>query len=65
MVELSKKILIKVSFDRYLFHKELIKALKYIDQSEDLILFREWCIIKFGQKYPQILEKVFNKNKVG
>lgn len=61
MVELSKKILIQVSFDKNLFHKELQKAVKWINESDDLQSFREWCMIEFGHIYPSILKKVFSK----
>lgn len=61
MVELSKKILINVSFDRNLFHKELTKAVKWINESDELQSFREWCMIEFGHVYPSILKKVFAK----
>jgi hypothetical protein len=59
MVELSKKILVKVSFDRHLFHKELVKALQWIKESEELNSFKDWCIREFGHVYPSILSKVF------
>ncbi|MDX1652961.1 MAG: hypothetical protein R3277_10745 [Brumimicrobium sp.] len=61
MVELSKKILVQVSFDRYLFQKELQKAVKWINKSEELQSFREWCMLEFGHLYPSILQKVFSK----
>lgn len=60
MVELSKNILTKVSFDKQLFHKELEKAVSWITKSEDLQSFKEWCIIEFGSLYPGILRKVFH-----
>lgn len=59
MVELSKKILVNVSFDRYLFQKELMKALKWIKDSDDLQAFKEWCVLEFGHLYPNIIKKVF------
>ena len=59
MVELSKKILVKVSFDRYLFQKELEKAVRWIKESDDLKSFKEWCMMEFGNVYPSILKKVF------
>ncbi|MFA5575454.1 MAG: hypothetical protein WC994_10465 [Brumimicrobium sp.] len=61
MIELSKTILKKVSFDKYLFQKELEKSLKWISKSEDLQDFKDWCIVEFGHLYPSILKKVFNK----
>lgn len=60
MVELSKKILIKVSFDQYLFQKELKKAVRWIQDSDELRSFKEWCIIEFGHLYPSTIRVVFN-----
>jgi hypothetical protein len=59
MLELSKKILLKVSFDKYLFQKELYKALKWIKDSSELQIFRDWCLIEFGDLYPQVIKKAF------
>lgn len=59
MVELSKKTLINVSFDRYLFQKELRKALKWIKDSDELQSFKDWCLTEFGHLYPSILRNVF------
>lgn len=59
MVELSKKILMKVSFDPNLFQKELGKALQWINDKEEIILLKEWCQAEFGRKYPKILKKAF------
>jgi len=61
MVEFSKNILKKVSFDRQLFQKELEKAVKWISKSEDFQSFKDWCMIEFGHLYPYTLKKVFNK----
>lgn len=60
MVELSKKILIKVSFDQYLFQKELKKSVRWIKDSEELRAFKEWCVIEFGHLYPAAIKAVFN-----
>ena len=38
MFELSKKILEKVSFDKTLFRKELIKAVKWLKPDEKTML---------------------------
>lgn len=61
MVELSKNILTKVSFDKILFQKELEKAVRWISKSEDLQSFKEWCMIEFGHLHPSVLKKVFNR----
>lgn len=61
MIELSKNILTKVSFDKQLFQKELVKAVNWISESEDLQSFKDWCMIEFGHLYPTVLKKVFSK----
>ena len=59
MLELTKKILRGVSFDAQLFQKELYKALKWINDAEEVKRFQEWCIVEFGAKYPSIIRKAF------
>lgn len=46
MLEYSKTILDKVSFDAALFHKELMKSLKYLLQPEreELLI---WCVSRY------------------
>mgnify|MGYP000657260585 CR=1 FL=1 len=58
MLELCKEILMKVSFDKVLFQKELAKSLGWI-KSEEVEGFKEWCLKTFGKKYPQILQVEF------
>ncbi|MGJ8661164.1 MAG: hypothetical protein ACSHXL_03935 [Bacteroidota bacterium] len=60
MLEMTKKILISVSFDRILFQKELNKALKWISDTEELKTFKVWCIVEFGAKYPKIVSRAFS-----
>lgn len=59
MLELTKKILRNVSFDANLFQKELYKALKWLNDAEEIRRFQEWCIMEFGAKYPNIIKKAF------
>jgi hypothetical protein len=59
MLELTKKILTKVSFDAHLFQKELNKALRWITEPEELRRFRDWCISEFGSVYPIIIKRAF------
>ena len=61
MLEFSKKVLLNVSFDKYLFQKELYKALKWIKNSNELASFRDWCYLEFGHIYPTIINKAFKK----
>lgn len=63
MLELTKKVLKKVSFDSFLFQKELNKALKWITDVEEVRKFREWCIVEFGSTYPGIIKKAFENRK--
>lgn len=65
MLELTKKILKKVSFDSALFQKELNKALKWITDAEEMQGFKEWCIVEFGSTYPQIVKSAFTVNRKG
>lgn len=61
MLEMTKKILSNVSFDRILFQKELNKALHWISDTEELKKFKMWCIVEFGAKYPNIISRAFER----
>ena len=58
MLELTKKILLKVSFDKMLFQKELKKSLKWIKKEETLLL-KAWCLATFGMQYKDVIMDVF------
>lgn len=60
MSEYFKTILAKVSFDRWLFEKELKKAIRSL-VPEEIITLRDWCYDQFGQIYESILNKCFTK----
>ena len=60
MFEYTKKVLLKVSFDRSLFRKELVKAATWLKQDEKHLL-KLWCIATFGRHYYNIIAEVFNK----
>jgi hypothetical protein len=59
MLELSKKILSKVSFDRSLFRKELAKSLNWI-HSKEKTMFQIWVLSKFGKKYKKYILEIYN-----
>lgn len=63
MFELTKKILVRVSFDPLLFQKELSKAIKWMSDSEEIQRLREWCMKEFGTVYPSIIQKAFTPQK--
>jgi hypothetical protein len=58
MLEFCKKVLTNVSFDRFLFKKELHKAIKWVKKDE-LKTLKEWCMKTFGYKYEDIILSSF------
>lgn len=58
MMEFSKQVLEKVSFDKLLFKKELIKARRWVGQSDQLVL-KAWCLATFGHMYKDVILEVF------
>lgn len=58
MLEYVKTVLMKVSFDRKLFEKELRKALNLLLPSE-IQEFKDWCYRKFSNSYEPVLNKYF------
>ncbi|MEM7161933.1 MAG: hypothetical protein AAF487_05765 [Bacteroidota bacterium] len=61
MLEFSKKILRKVSFDRQLFKKELIKSFKWLNK-EEIMALKVWCIAQFGSQYSDIIVEAFDSS---
>lgn len=57
MLDLSKQILTKVSFDRSLFRKELIKAYNILISEEKGVL-KIWCLATFGNMYRDVIIEV-------
>ena len=57
MFEMSKLILQRVSFDKTLFRKELLKALKWLKPKEKTLLYG-YCLTQFGM-YRDIILEVF------
>jgi hypothetical protein len=58
MLDYVKSILSKVSFDKKLFEKELVKAIALLLEKE-LQTLKDWCYREFGIKYRPILNKHF------
>ena len=59
MFEYTKQILTKVSFDRNLFRKELIKSIQLLKREERLLL-KVWCVATFAA-YSDVIVDVFRK----
>ena len=58
MLDYVKMILLKVSFNKALFEKELRKALKVLMPAE-VPDFRSWCYQQFARIYRKVLKRVF------
>ena len=58
MLDYAKMILLKVSFSKALFEKELRKALRVVLPAE-LPDFRAWCYQQFARIYRKVLKRVF------
>lgn len=54
MLEYSKQILRKVSFDQDIFRREFKKAIRMLMQHEAREL-QEWCIKTFGYDYCMVV----------
>jgi len=58
MLEFSKKILRKVSFDPKLFKKELHKSTRWLNKKE-LVTLKVWALTGYSQ-YRDIIKEVFD-----
>lgn len=58
MLEYTKLILNKVSFNQDLFRKELKKAKRWLNLSE-LVELQRWCVINYSHNHRTIIEEVF------
>lgn len=59
MLSYVKTILLKVSFDKGLFEKELAKAIGKLNSNE-LLELKGWCYSSFSQEYYDVLENIFS-----
>lgn len=62
MLEFTKTILKKVSFNEFLFEKELNKAKKWL-ASDELELLEMWCRNEFPH-YEELVSETFQKQAV-
>lgn len=63
MLDYVKMILLKVSFNKALFEKELRKALKMLVPAE-VPDFRSWCYQQFARIYRKVLKRVFGRFEI-
>jgi hypothetical protein len=62
MLEYTKMILKKVSFDLLLFKKELKKAFRWL-APEELLLLKRWCLNTFGEDYQSAVIAVYSQQR--
>ena len=58
MLEYIKTVLQKVSFDKWLFERELRKALRVL-MPDEVKQLRVWCYEQFSDRYHAVLNKCF------
>jgi len=58
MLDYIKTILVKVSFSKALFEKELRKALRQVSEAE-LPDFKAWCYEQFARLYWTVMNRIF------
>jgi len=58
MLDYVKLILVKVSFSKRLFEKELRKAVRQL-LPDELAGFKTWCYQQFARVYRRVLKRVF------
>ncbi|MDF7818869.1 hypothetical protein P1X15_14735 [Runella sp. MFBS21] len=63
MLDFIKLVLVKVSFDKKLFEKELRKALKVL-LPNDVKKLKAWCYEHFSDKYHVILNQYFSRHQL-
>lgn len=58
MLEHQKLILAKVSYDKAMFRKEIIKSFKWL-KSYEIIHLRKWLTENFGNRHAETINEVF------
>ena len=57
MLEMSKLVLQKVSFDPSLFKKELTKTRNWLKKDE-LLMLKAWALVTFAGKHEDMIQEV-------
>ena len=60
MYDYAKLILLKVSFNPFLFSHELKKFVAILSPEENLRL-ETWCIVMFGAMYAESIKEAFQR----
>ena len=60
MLEHQKLIIAKVSHDREMFRKEIVKTLKWVE-SHEIIHLHQWLKDNYGKKHAETIREIFKK----
>lgn len=58
MLEYTKTVLEKVSFNEALFTKELMKSIQWV-QMDDANQLYAWCKTLYGNRYEKVIDHCF------
>lgn len=58
MLEYTKTVLEKVSFNEALFAKELMKSIQWV-RTEDVNQLYVWCKNLYGNQYQKVIDQCF------
>jgi hypothetical protein len=61
MLELCKKVLLRVSTNHKLFARELGKSVRQL-KGEDLKKLKSWCMQQFAHVHSELIEQTFTQN---
>ncbi len=60
MIEYAKVVLPRMSFNQFIFKKELKKCIAWMKPAE-LQEFRNWCFHTFYPQYREVLDEAFSQ----
>ncbi|MBN1118775.1 MAG: hypothetical protein JXA77_16305 [Bacteroidales bacterium] len=58
MLEHHKIILQRVSYDKNLFRKEIVKSFRWL-KSYEIIELHQWLKKTYGRRHPEIIKDIF------
>ncbi len=62
-LEYQKMILEKVSFDKFLFEKELRKSLSMVSSQQEVAELKTWAVARYGSEHADALSRNFSAQR--